>query len=112
MAYKWSMLLSLIFVIQLLLITGDIAAVQVVQTHLHATATVISHQIALTGRLSEAIVVWVEEQGLTITCLQQCNPRFGDTLTYRLSQAFDPLILSPTPITITVVRHAVIGLYD
>ena len=111
MANKWSFLLSLIFVIQLLLMTGDLATVQVYQTQMQAFATTVGQRISLEGGMTPAVMNWANATGYTLECLQQCQPQFGDTLTYQVSRSFDPLIISDTPLTLRIVRHAVIGMY-
>lgn len=111
MAYKWSMLLSLIFVFQLLLMSGDIATTQVIHGHMMAVATQISHDISLKGSIQPELLGWVESKQMTMTCLSGCSPLFGDTLTFQLTQTFTPLIISNQPIEVSVIRYAIIGLY-
>jgi hypothetical protein len=111
MAYKWSMLLSLIFVFQLLLMSGDIATTQVIHGHMMAVATKVSQDISLKGSIQVELTQWVESKNMTITCLSVCNPLFGDTLTFQLTQTFTPLIMSNQPIEVSVIRYAIIGLY-
>lgn len=111
MAYKWSMLLSLVFVFQLLLMSGDIATTQVIHGHLQALATQVSQSISLSGRITVELEQWVEAKDINLTCISSCTPLFGDTLTFTLSQMYTPLIMSNHPMQISVTRYAVIGLY-
>lgn len=111
MASKWGMILSLIFVIQLLLITGDIAIIQAKQSHLQSFATTLGQRISLEGGLFPSHQTWANSEGLTLTCLAQCQPQFGDTLSFRLEVIVNPLILSNDPLTLAIVRHTVIGIY-
>jgi hypothetical protein len=111
MAYKWSFLLSLIFVIQLLLMTGDIAIIQMKQTQLQAFATTIGQRISREGRMDTSLVTWAAEAGYDLDCLVNCQPQFGDTMTYQLQVMYVPLIISNQTMTLTVIRHAVIGTY-
>ncbi len=111
MAYKWSMLLTIVFVFQLLLMSGDITATQVIHGHLQALATHVGHHISQQGQLSPELIQWVESKTEGIRCDSGCAPQFGDTLTFTIYQTFRPMILSNEPITISVTRYAVIGLY-
>jgi hypothetical protein len=111
MAYKWSMLLSLIFVFQLLLMSGDIATTQVIHGHLQALSTQVSQSISLSGRITPELEQWVQAKDVNLVCISLCNPLFGDTLTFTLSQTYTPLIMSNQPMQISVTRYAVIGLY-
>lgn len=111
MASKWGMILSLIFVIQLLLITGDIAIIQAKHSHLQSFATTVGQRISLEGGLFSSHQTWARSEGLKLTCVLMCQPQFGDTLTFKLEVVVDPLILSNGPITLAIVRHTVIGIY-
>jgi hypothetical protein len=111
MGTKWAFILSLVFVIQLLLMTGDLVMMQVRQSQLQAFATTIGQRISLEGGLFPYLVDWAGGQGYALTCLAGCQPQFGDTLTYQLTQTFDPFIISNELVTIRIVRYAIIGLY-
>jgi hypothetical protein len=111
MASKWGMILSLIFVFQLLLMTGDLALIQARQAHLQAFATTLAQRIALEGNLLPSHVQWAEGEGLTLSCVATCQPQFGDTLSFSLATTFTPMIISDEPMTLRIVRHTVIGIY-
>lgn len=111
MASKWGFILSLIFVIQLLLMTGDIAVIQAKQTQLQSFATTIGQRISLEGGLHQTLVLWAEQQGFQLSCVSNCQPQFGDTLTFQLETGVTPLIISNNPMSLRIVRHAVIGIY-
>ncbi len=111
MASKWGMILSLILVIQLLLITGDIAIIQARHSHLQSFATTMAQRISLEGGLFPSHQTWASTEGLTLTCMAYCQPQFGDTLSFKLETIVNPLILSNDPITMAIVRHSVIGIY-
>jgi hypothetical protein len=57
------------------------------------------------------MVDWATDEGFFLTCLSNCQPQFGDTLTYRLEVVVTPLIISNNPMSLRIVRHAVIGIY-
>jgi hypothetical protein len=111
MAHKIASLFSFIFVIQLLLLIGDMSAIQVIQTNMLSFATTVSHEVALRGRLDEAIVARASTNGYTLECVATCFPQFGDTLTYSLTITYSPLIISKDPLPLVLTRYVVIGVY-
>lgn len=111
MASKWGMILSLIFVFQLLLMTGDLALIQARQAHLQSFATTLAQRISLEGGLFPSHVQWAASEALTLVCVAQCQPQFGDTLSFELATTFTPMIISNDPMTLRIVRHAIIGIY-
>jgi hypothetical protein len=111
MAHKIASLFSFIFVIQLLLLMGDMSAIQVIQTDMLSLATTISHDIALRGRLDQSVVARANGKGYTLVCVHTCFPQFGDTLTYTLTITYSPLIISNDPLPLSITRYVVIGVY-
>jgi|LakMenE01Jun11ns_1017448.scaffolds.fasta_scaffold9859234_3 hypothetical protein len=111
MAYKTSFILSLIFVIQLLLLIGDLLMIQVAHARLDAIGLAASALISRQGGINEEIVSFTEQQSTTLTCLSMCSPRLGDVLTFRLEKTIDPFIISEDTIQLSVIYHAVIGFY-
>lgn len=111
MASKWGFILSLMLMIQLLLITGDIAIIQARHSQLQSFATTMSQRISLEGGLFPTHQDWAYSEGLILTCIASCNPQFGDTLTFKLELTITPIILSKDPMTIRIIRHSVIGIY-
>jgi hypothetical protein len=111
-SYKFAFILSLLFVVQILILGGDIFALQVVYTNLDALGQTTSFRIAQAGRIDEATTMWLLSKNTVITCLQNCTPRFGDTLEFKLETTYDPLIISSETMTISVTRSAVIGYYN
>ena len=111
MASKWGFILSLMFVIQLLLITGDLAIIQARHSHLQSFATTLGQRISLEGGLFQSHQTWATSEGLSLSCIANCQPKFGDTLSFKLEVMVDPLILSNDPLTLAIVRHTVIGIY-
>jgi hypothetical protein len=91
--------------------SGDIATTQVIHGHLQALATQVSQSISLSGRITAELEQWVEAKDINLVCISSCTPLFGDTLTFKLSQIYSPLIMSNQPMQISVTRYAVIGLY-
>jgi hypothetical protein len=111
-SYKTAFVLTLTFVVQILILCGDILGLQMVHSHLDAIGQTTSFRIAQTGRIDAAIEDWLLEQDIRLTCLSNCTPRFGDTLEFRLDKSYDPLIIAADTLTLSVVRSAVIGYYN
>lgn len=111
MAYKTSFILSLIFVIQLLLLIGDLVMIQVTHARMDAIGLATSSLISRQGGINEDIEAFAQSQSTTLTCLSMCSPRLGDVLTFQLEKTIDPFVISQDLIQLRVVYHAVIGYY-
>ena len=112
MSYKIAFILSLTFVVQILLLGGDIFALQLVSARLDALAQTASFRIAQAGRIDEDTTNWLFEKHIVITCLANCVPRFGDTLEFLLETAYEPIIIAEETITVRISRATVIGYYN
>ena len=113
MGSKVGVLLSFIFVLQVLLFGGDISSIQIVHSELDALATHVAQRISYDGYLSPATIAYVESDSSTsIQCLSGCAPRYGDTLVFEITRDYLPLVMKKTPFTIRVERAAVIGYYN
>jgi len=110
-SYKLGFILTLTFVMQILILGGDIYALQLVHAYLDAIAQTTGFRIAQAGRADDGTIAWLADRDVAFTCLLNCVPRFGDTMEFRLTTAYDPLILSPEPLSVSVVRMTVIGYY-
>lgn len=112
MSYKLGFILTLVFVVQIIILGGDIFALQLVYGHLDAIGQTTSFRIAQAGRIDQATTTWLTEHNIAITCLKNCSPRFGDTLEFRLETSYDAMIISDSPLSVSVTRMAVIGYYN
>lgn len=112
MSYKFGFILSLFFVIQILMLGGDIYALQLVHSHLDALGQTAAFRISQAGRIDEATRDWLTSKNVTVTCHLNCTPRFGDVLEFSLETTYDPLIISSETMTVSVMRSAVIGYYN
>ena len=71
------------------------------------------HLIVENGGINEEISSYVERYAdATITCTNNCTPRFGDTYIYTVTTYYQPIIMSSEPIVITITRGVVIGFYN
>jgi len=113
MAYKLGFLLSLIFIVQLFLIAGDLLAVQAIYTNLDAVSVTAGQIISIKGGITTEVVALVERetQG-TITAIGDNVPMFGSPFEYKISKTYNPSILSTKEMEIAVKRSVVIGYYN
>lgn len=105
--------MSLLFAIQILILGSDIFSVQLVHSELDALALTVGHSISQSGRLSQELYDYVASYTSTeLVCLLNCQPRFGDTVTFIVQRQYDPLILSDQTLLIRVKRSTVVGYYN
>ena len=112
MSYKFAFILSLTFVVQILLLGGDIFALQLVVTRLDAIGQTTAFRIAQAGQIDSQTTAWLEEKEIAISCIANCTPRFGDTLEFRLMTNYNPLIIGQETMTVQISRSTVIGYYN
>lgn len=113
MAYKMGFLLSLVFIVQLFLMAGDLLAVQAIYTNLDAVSMTAGQIISVKGGITPEVVALVERQTqATITAIGDNTPMFGSPFEYKISKMYDPSILSTKEMEIAVRRSVVIGYYN
>jgi hypothetical protein len=111
-SYKIGFILSLFFVFQIIMLVGDIFSLQIIHSELDAIAHTVSYRIAKDGNITEATHQWAcENYQSQIVCLKNCQPRFGDTLEFKVIRQYQPLIINNQTITVSVKRATVIGYY-
>lgn len=112
MGYKLGLIISMLFLAQLFVFTGDLISIQVIYTNLDAVSVVAGNLISSRGGLDDYIVNLVYEQsGGYIEALSDETPMFGTVYEYKISRDFTPWVMSNNPVEITVVRSVVIGYY-
>lgn len=112
MSYEMGMLLSFFFLTQVLLFSGDLAAVQSIHNLLDATALTAGHRISIEGEITEEIRSFcLEEAGAEISYVQPPTGKLGDYVVFQLMREYQPLVISNKPMAITVRRTAVVGYY-
>ena len=112
MAYKMGFLLSLIFIVQLFVLAGDLMAVQVIYTNLDAISVTAGEIISRKGGITQEVIDLVEQEaGATITAVGDNTPLFGSAFRYRIAKEYDPFLLSSDNFEIAVTRSVVIGYY-
>jgi len=111
MSSKLGLILSMFFVALFFGFSVDLTTIQYVYSALDSKATVISYKISKHGSLEESFVKSIEaEYNVSFTCLDNCNPQYGDVVNYKISTEITPLIISTRAMKLSVKRSAVIGI--
>ncbi len=112
MGYKLGFILSMIFLAELFVFTGDLIAIQVIYTNLDAVSVVAGNLISSRGGLDEEIVNLVYDQsGGYIEAIGDETPMYGSVYHFKISREFNPWIMSSNPMNIAITRSVVIGYY-
>jgi hypothetical protein len=110
---KIGLILSFLFVISVFFLGADLINTQIIYTNLDAVAMTAGHLIVENGGINEEISFFVERYAnATITCTNNCTPRFGDTYIYTVATSYQPVIMSSEPLVISITRGVVIGFYN
>lgn len=114
MANKLSFVLSLFFLMQIIAFAGDLTIISTLYTTLDSLSVSVSHLIAKEGRINEEIREYVARYcpSCSLESLGEETVAFGETYLYRLSVAYNPLIMSKETMVISLTRGAVIGYMD
>ncbi|MGI6713483.1 MAG: hypothetical protein ACOX3K_00205 [Bacilli bacterium] len=113
MGSKVGVLLSLLFVLQVLLFGGDLSNIQIIHSELDALATHVAQRIGYDGMITEETIEYVLSYPNTyFQCLENCAPHYGDTVVFVITRDFQPLIIQKEKMTIAVKRSTVIGYYN
>lgn len=113
MSYKLAFLLSFLFMIQVLLFSGDLAALEAIHNELDAVGLTVGYQISMIGSITPAIKEFVfQEAHAEIRCVSGCSSQMGEALSFELSRRYEPIIISKNEMTITVRRTAIIGYFS
>ena len=111
MAYKLGLMLSMVFLMAVMLLGGDIIAVSSIHSSLDARALVVSRNIGKEGCVSENTLFLVQEHQATLEYEELHFPAVGDNLTFLLYKDYESFVLSKNPLRISVKRTAIVGYY-
>ena len=112
MSSKIGLILSMIFIAMFFMFGVDLICVQFVYSDLDAKSISISYLISQNGGLTTDLLYHIETNyRVDFTCTKNCNPNFGDILEYTISTQYFPLIISSSPMNISISRTAAIGYY-
>ena len=113
MGYKVGFLLSLLLVIQLFVLAGDIFTAQIIYTNMDAISITAGNIISSKGEITNELKAYVKEQtGGEITAVGDETPLFGSVYTFKISREFNPMNRFIKQSEISVVRSVIIGYYN
>ena len=113
MAYKLGFMLSLVFLVNLFVMAGDIFAIQVIYTNIDAVSVTVSNLISSNAQITQDVVNIVEkETGGYIVEVGENEKKIGTVFRYKIVKEYDPWFISSNIINVTVVRSVVIGYYN
>ena len=113
MASKVGFILSLLLVIELFVLAGDVFTAQIIYTNLDAISVTAGEIISSKGEISNELKNYVREQtGGEISAVTNEAPMFGSVYTFKITKEFDPMNRFTNKTEIAVVRSVVIGYYN
>lgn len=113
MASKVGFILSLLFVIELFVLAGDVFTAQIIYTNLDAISVTAGEIISSKGEISNELKTYVREQtGGEISAVSNEAPMFGSVYTFKITKEFSPMNRFTSKTEIAVVRSVVIGYYN
>ena len=113
MGYKIGFLLSLLLVVELFVLAGDILSAQIIYTNLDAVSITAGNIISTKGEITEDLKSYVRsETGGEISAVGDETPLFGSVYTFQISKDFNPMNGFTKQSQIVVVRSVIIGYYN
>ena len=113
MASKVGFILSLLLVIELFILAGDIFTAQIIYTNLDAISVTAGNVISSKGEITDELKNYVRSQtGGEITAVGDEAPLFGSVYTFKISKEFSPMNRFTCKTEIAVIRSVVIGYYN
>ena len=113
MGYKVGFILSLLLVVELFVLAGDILSGQIIYTNLDAVSITAGNIISTKGEITEEVRTFVRnETGGEICAIGDETPLFGSVYTFQISKPFKPMNGFTKQSEIVVVRSVIIGYYN
>ena len=113
MGSKVGFLLSLLLVVELFVLAGDVFSAQIIYTNLDAVSITAGNVISTKGEITDELRNYVKsETGGEITPVGNDTPMFGSVYTFKISKEFNPMNRFTSKTEIAVVRSVVIGYYN
>lgn len=113
MGYKIGFILSLLLVVELFILAGDLFSTQIIYTNLDAVSITAGTIISSKGGITQEVISYVRENsGGEIEAVGDESPLFGSIYTYRIYKEYQPLNSFLGESEISVVRSVVIGYYN
>ncbi len=113
MGSKMGFILSLLFLVQLFALLGDMLSVQIIYNNLDAVSVNAGYLISRYGKVTPIVTNYVsEEAGATVVAISEGTGRIGDVYKYKISKTYKPLIIKNEDMEIAVMRSIIIGYYS
>lgn len=113
MGYKIGFILSLLLVVELFILAGDIFSSQVIYTNLDAASITAGNIISSKGGITDEVRTFVQNNtGGEIVCLGDDAPPFGSIYTFKISKIYKPMNSFIGETEVSVVRSVIIGYYN
>ena len=113
MSYKLGLLLSIVFLMGVMFLAGDLINVSIIKNSLDSLALTVSYRISYDGMLTQDTRALIRSYQVKIRFEEGTHTSFriGDTVVYYLSRDYDPFILHKETMSLSVKRSAVVGYY-
>lgn len=113
MASKVGFILSLLLVVELFVLAGDVFTAQIIYTNLDAISITAGNIISTKGEITDELKNYVRsETGGEISPVGNESPMFGSIYTFRITREFNPMNRFTGKTEIAVTRSVVIGYYN
>lgn len=113
MGYKIGFILSLLLVVELFILAGDIFSSQVIYTNLDAASITAGNIISSKGGITDEVRTFVRTNtGGEIMAVGDEAPLFGSIYTFKIFKSYQPMNFFNKVSEISVVRSVVIGYYN
>lgn len=113
MASKVGFILSLLLVVELFVLAGDVFTAQIIYTNLDAISITAGNIISTKGEITDELKNYVRnETGGEISPVGNESPMFGSVYTFRITREFNPMNRFTGKTEIAVTRSVVIGYYN
>lgn len=110
MSNIFGLMYSFILILPTILFGIDLMQISSIRSYLESRATIVSYQISKEGGLKPQLIAKLEEEGITIECQEACTYiTMGETITFRLSRFYTPLILKKETMKVAVTRVTIVG---
>lgn len=111
MAYKLGLMLSIVFVMSVMLLGGDIIGISSVHSSLDALSLVVARAIGKEGKVSSATYTLVRSYNVRLRYDNLKTPAVGEKLTFTLTQYYETFVMSKKRLEISVKRTVIVGYY-
>lgn len=113
MGYKFGFILSLLLVVELFILAGDLFSSQIIYTNLDAVSITAGNIISSKGGITDEVRNYViNNTGGEIIAVGDEAPLFGSIYTFKISKMFKPMNSFLGETEISVVRSVIIGYYN